>query len=83
MSDDNNIIFLFGKKNGQRSKLDQEFTDDDTAWENMVDLSLQDHQVYIEQLIEHQKQLSMVVSDLSRDIMELKKAVSLFIRYMK
>lgn len=73
--DDDKIIPLF--------KNMQEFSHEDHAWEEMVDLTLEEHQEYIDQMIRYSRDVSSAIEDLSRDIEDLKKALRIIINKLK
>lgn len=75
MNDDNDtnepkVIPLFKDR-----PVDTEFNAQDHGWENMVDLTLMDHQAYHEQTTLYLKHMAAHVEDLCRDIEEIQKSI--------
>ena len=72
MTDDkNNIVSLLDRIKESTT----EFSDEDTAWESMVDMCLQDHSDYIQALVRFNKRAAEEIEDLSRDVQDLQKTV--------
>lgn len=61
---------------------DAEYSTEDYAWEAQIDLVLQEHDEYIQRIIEHSNALVREVEDLHRDVADLKRTVEMLIRQL-
>lgn len=76
------IIDLLEKIKERKEALDAQYSEDDYAWENQVDLTLQDLTMYIEQVVVCSKAMVEEIEDLHRDVADLKRTVQLLIRQL-
>lgn len=78
-----NVIDLMARKLDKRQELrDEQYEGEDTAWETMVDLSLQDHCEYIEDLLTINKGMVVELYDLKLEIADLKAALQYILKQL-